>query len=280
MANSVDTYWDINGVSLQTLAYNISTSGETLQAPPPLRGEDIIIPYNPGARIQPRMPDSRTLVFNMWVQGSDTDGRVPTSASLRAEYEKNLKTLRNLFWNGGNPVTITKRWRDYGSSTIQTASATAIYADGFAPSMTGAARATFAVEMFLPDPFFYGNEVTVPFAATATSTQNITVLGDYETNRLKFRFNGARNNMRLTNVTAAHYVNINRSITSGSNIEINPEAWTAIQNPTTTPVNAIKDLTYFGHTFWLSLTPGAQILTLSSTTGTGSGVLTYRPRWV
>lgn len=277
MALSTDTYWDVNGVPLQTLAYNISTWGGDLQAPPPLRGEDLTIPYVPGRRLMPRVPDSRSMTFNMWVVGADVDGKVPASATMRAEFEKNFKMLRNLFWNQGKPITLTKRWREYGSSTVLSASATGIFSGGFAPSMNGAQRATYSVEVFLPDPFFYGAEQTVNFAGTATSNQTFTVPGDYETSRMTMTFNGARTNMRLTNTSRGIYVNVNHVLGSGSSIVVNPETWTAVRDTTT---NVVSQLTYVGHTNWMSLAPGSQTLSLTSSSGTGTGVLKYTPRYL
>ena len=72
MANSTDTYWSVNGVSLQTLGFNITTDGD--HAPPPLRGDDDLIPYRVGQVLQDRIPNSRTLPFKMWAIGMDEDG--------------------------------------------------------------------------------------------------------------------------------------------------------------------------------------------------------------
>lgn len=275
MALSTDTYWDVSGTPLQTLAYNIETWGGDIQAPPPLRGEDITIPYAPGMLIQPRRPNGRTLTLNMWVVGADVDGKVPTSATMRAEFEKNFKMLRTLFWNQGQPFQITRRWKDYGSSTVQSATATAVYVDGFAPSMNGANRATFTVELFLPDPFFYGANVNVNFGATATSNTTITVPGDFETTNISITFNAARNNFRLTNTTTGVYVNVNSNLTAGTAI-MDVDAWSVQQGAS----NIIGKVTQYGHPFWMALKPGSQTLSLTSSSGTGSAVLTYRPRWI
>lgn len=278
MSNTTDTYWEVNGVSLQTYAFNITTWGGDLQAPPPLRGEDQKIPFRPGVLLQPRIPDSMTRTFNMWVIGADEDGNIVPSR--RAEFERNYKKIRALFWNGGEPVTIKKRWRDYGSSVIREAVGTAIFADGLAPAMQGSQRATFSVAMFFADPFFYGDEETIPFNAVATATTTATILGDYETTDISLEFSGARNNMRLTNVTRGIWLNVQRDLASGSKIVVDVDDWTAVQNPTGTPVNVIRYVTHFGHKFWMSLKPGSQQLRISSTSGAGAATLKYRPRWI
>lgn len=279
MANSTDTYWSIDGVSLQTYGWNITTSGGDLASPPPLRGEDVVIPYVPGALIQPRIPDSRTISFNMWVQGSDSNGKVPTNASMRAEFEKNLKMLRDLFWNGGKSVTLTKRWREYGSSTVITASAKAIFEGGFAPSMTGSLRATFTVDMRLPDPFFYGAEETINLSGASPTSTTVVIKGDYETTDIVITLNGSRYTPRLT--VGSAWVQVDRDITSGNSIVLDVDAWTAIQNPEGSSTNVIRYVTYSGNLKWFSLSPGSRTITLSnSSSGTTTSTIKYRPKYI
>jgi hypothetical protein len=280
VALSSDTYWDVNGIPLQTYAYNITTWGGDLQAPPPLRGEDLTIPYRPGQVLQTRRPEGRSVTFDMWVVGADVDGNVPQYASMRAEFEKNFKMLRSLFWNQGKPVTLTKRWRDYSTGAIQSASARAIFANGLSPTMHGGLRASFSVELYLPDPFFYGSELTVNFPASASSSSTPNILGDYETTVIRLDVNGARNNFRLTNTSEGVYVNVNQSLASGQLIRLEIDNWTARKNPSTDNSNVIASVTSLGHPFWFVLRPGAQALTLTSSSGTGSATLKYRPRWL
>lgn len=280
MVLTTDVYYDINGVPLSTLAYNVTTWGGDLQAPPDLRGEDLTIPYRPGTVFQARRPDGRSMSFNMWVVGADVDGKVPASKTMRAEFENNFKMLRNLFWNQGKQVTITKRWRDYDTGTLMSATAQAVYSGGFSPSMTGNLRATFSVEMYLSDPFFYGPESTISFAGTAVATAAPTVLGDYETTVLVLDVNGARNNFRLTNMDEAVYVNVATNLTVGSSIRLDINNFSAKRNPLGTNENVIGSVTSFGHPFWFVLRPGVQNLRLTSSSGTGTGTLKYRPRWL
>ena len=228
----------------------------------------------------PRVPDSRTLTFEMWVIGADSNGRVPTSATMRAEFEKNFNALRDLFWNQGRPVSLTKRWKEYGSSVVQTATATAIYAGGFEPQMNGSQRASFSVDLFLPDPFFYGPQTTLTFPAIATSNISPVILGDYETTSVTVKFEGVRNNVRLTNISRGIWVNVNESLGGSVELHVNVKGWTAIKDPGNTNVNVIRDLTYFGHTNWFSLSPGTQTLSMTSSTGASGGTVVYRPKYL
>lgn len=281
MANSTDTQWEVNDLSLQTYGWNITTTGGDLMAPPSLRGDDTLIPYRPGRVLQPRVPDSRSITFDMWVLGADSDGRVPTSRTMRAEFEKNLKMLRNYFWNQGQPVTLTRRWRE-ADGTLRVARATAIYAGGFAPAMQGSARATFTVEMFLPDPFFYGDEVTLTFPATNQATITPTILGDYESTSLVWEVPGSRaTNVRLTNLTRNIYVNVNTNINSDTRLLVDVPSFTAKTYPEVlNGVNEISKTTHSGHTFFMALSPGAQQLRVTSGAGTTAATLKYRPTWL
>lgn len=275
MANSTDTYWSINDVSLQTLGFNISTKGG--HAPPPLRGEDDLIPYRVGRVLNERVPDSRTLPFTMWAIGMSEDGTVGAFGP-RAEYEKNYKKLRALIFNQGRPFRLTKRWRDHGSATIKSATAIGVYQGGLPEAMTGPARSTFGFDVWLADPFFYGDEETVNFSAVQPSVQTPTILGDYPTTLITLQINGARTNTRLTNNTEGHYVNVASAIASGQSATLNVDEWTARRS--IAPLNIIKDVTHSGHKHWLSLRPGPQQLTLSSTSGAGSAILKYIPRYL
>lgn len=279
MANSTDTYWEINDVSLQTYGWNITTSGGDLMSPAPLRGDDTLIPFRPGRIIQPRVADSRSLTFNMWVLGTDSDGRVPTTRSLSNQFNKNLRMLRDLFYNQGNPVTLTRRWVE-ADGNIRTAKATAVYSGGFAPSMNGSARGTFTVEMFLPDPFFYGDEITHNFAASNQSTIGPVILGDYETTSIVLEVPGSRTNVRLTNATRDIWVNVNTTINSDTKLSVDVNAFTAKTYPTTmNGVNEISKLTHSGHPFFMALSPGPQNLRISSASGTTAALIKYRPVW-
>lgn len=277
-----DEYWEINGVSIQEYCFNVTTWGGNLQAPPPLRGSDLTIPYRPGQVMQKRRPDGRTLTFNMWMTGADAHGNNPDPFSTKDYFRTMYAALRQIMWNQGKPVTITKRWKELGTNNILSATAVGVFANGLEPTMTGNSRANFSVEYYLPDPFFYGAEETITFDATATSTKNFIVKGDYETTAITIEFNGARNNMRLTNNTAGLYVNVNQNLASGQKIVLDVDKWTATKNPGVSEANVIGAVTNFGHEFWFSLVPtnAIQNVTLSSSSGTGNAVLKYRPRYI
>jgi len=280
MALSTDTYWEIDGIPLQTMAYNIVTGGGNLWSPPPLRGEGIVVPYRPGAMWLPRQPDVRTITLQMWVIGADVDGNVPASMPMRQQFEAHLNMLQNLLWQPGRQFVITKRWKEGGSPVVKMASALGTYDGGFAPAMNGGARATFSVDIRLDDPFFYGPEATVNFVATATSTQTVNILGDYETTAMTLLLNGARTNPRLTNMTNQDYMHLQHTIGGSDTVLIDVNNWTARKNPSSTDVNVIKDIQHMGGKFWFSLPKGSQQLRITSSSGSAAAVLKYFPRYI
>jgi len=158
MANSTEVFWDIDGVSLQTYAYNIETWGGDRQSVPSLRGNDITIPYAAGSFWVPKIPDSRSISIAGWVVGATEDGDIPLDSNKREVFEANWNMLKRLMWTPHRQVKLTKRWKEYGSDEVLEATALAQFTGGLSPTMTGTSRATFVVQLQLADPFFYGAE--------------------------------------------------------------------------------------------------------------------------
>lgn len=274
MSNTTQTYWDVDGVSLQTYAYNITTWGGDKQAPPPLRGEDVLIPYRPGRTWVPKEADSRTITLEMWVQGSLPNGSVP-SGPQKLEFQNNLRILRNLFWDPKRQITLTKRW-DIGGA-VMVASAKASFAGGFIPSMHGSSHASFSVELYLADPYFYGPEITHNFNnGAASQAQIIFIQGDEATTAVKVQFYGDRSSPKMTNSKNGEFVELAETLTGGS-VLIDVDAFTAKSGGTNHIRYVRSALTDSKH--WMVLEPGQQTLTLSGT-GTGNATLRYRPRWL
>lgn len=166
----LEEYWSVGSTPIQTYAYNITTFGGNRQTPPPLRGSDIIIPHKVGRFALPRVIDGRTITFQMFVIGASTDGTLPTLSNPIAsvptnqrQWDINWRMLRDLFYNNGNTVSITKRYYDYsglyGTSApvFVAGTATAVYASGLEPTMTHRSQATFSVDMWFADPNFYNS---------------------------------------------------------------------------------------------------------------------------
>ena len=208
--------WMVDGVPLQTFAYNITTMGGSRMAPPPLRGTNVSVPFRPGSTWQPRIPDSRTVTLAMWIIGANTDGSIPEDRDLKFKFKRNWRELTKLLWKPKKELVLSKKiwipetelvaanapfvmYPEYQGYRQLTVEAKATFAGGLEPSMTGNARATFVVDLLLSDPYFYGAPVTHKFDISKTvnggvSTvegrhlKNLHILGDDATSKIMVKF--------------------------------------------------------------------------------------------
>ncbi len=275
MTNSTETYWDVDGQSLQTFAFNIQTLGGDRLAPPPYRGQDLAIPSTPGRRWMPKVVDSRVITLGMWVIGADEAGNVPADTTARRQFDENWRKLRNLLWTYDREVTLTKRfWVD---GVLVTAAAKAQFAGGLLPSMGGPARAAFTVDLRLADPYFYGTEIVLPL----TSTQTVDVAGDDVTRAIEFEINGARTNVIVRNDTMDLQFQHSSVLPSGDTIDINVLNYTAVTDPAATPsFDSVSEIIHEGSPSWFLLKPGDNLVEVSSSFGIGTVVMKYKPVWL
>lgn len=303
MTNSTQTFWDVDGVSLQTLAWNITTLGGDRAAPPGLRGGDEKIPYMPGSRWTPRVVDSRTITLGMWVIGANEDGSAPLSGSRRLEYEQNWRKLRKLLWTPRRQFTLTKRFwlptaeltaggidttslPKLGSYALYTARAKGSFAGGLEPTMNGPGRASFTVDIFLSDPYFYGDAIEVPFS-TQTGGSNpgpnrtLQVLGDDRTTAVEIDFDGPLTSPRFTNLDAGVdlWVQYGSEIADGESATVKVSDFAARHYLTGSNYRSSGYVQHAGDRFWFFLEPGETDLKLTKQAGTGVASLRYKPVW-
>ena len=108
MPNSTVEYWDADGVSLQTFTQNLKTWGGSREGVPPLRGEDLKIPYMRGSRFVRKVPDSRTLTLEGWLLGTEEVDTV----IRQNRYSNSLPTTSNAGYSnspGTTGVAVTNR---------------------------------------------------------------------------------------------------------------------------------------------------------------------------
>lgn len=276
MANSTDTYWSVDGISLQTFAFDIETVGGDRMAPPPLRGGNQLVPNRAGQRWLPKVVDSRTITLGMWVIGVDEDGFAPTTGSNARKFDENFRKLRNLLWTPDREVTLTKRFYDGG--VLKTASAQAQFSGGLNPRMNGRARGVFTVDLFLADPYFYGNEVTTNLTS---ASQVVTVGGDGVTTAITLDIAGPRVNPKVRNNTRGVEVEYRAGMVTGDTVAINVKDFTSVTDPASGPAYAsVGDIRHAGAVEWLELQPGANTIQVSATSGSGLIVMKHREAWL
>lgn len=306
MTNTTEIFWDVDGVSLQTYAFNITTLGGDRQAPPPVRGDDITVPYAPGQKWVPKVPDSRTMTLGMWVIGADEDGLIPADAEVRRLYERNWAKLRKLLWTPRRQFTLTKRFwvleEDLvaggvdvddlprsGDYRLLSASARGSYAGGLVPTMAGGpARATFTVDIKLADPYFYSDEIEIAFSMTSGSslpgpTRDVTVLGDDRTHQIEVDLTGPLGSPRLSNLSDEEidlWMRYATSVDASTSATVRVRPFSATHFPGGAPYKSSGYVQHDGDKFWFYLDPGEATLALTAASGTGTAKLRYRPAWL
>lgn len=283
MTNSTDTFWEADGKSLQTYAYNIQSWGGDRETPPALRGGNIIVPGAPGQVFVPKTPDSRVMTLGMWVQGCTEDGFAPTSGNRRAEFERNWRALKKLLWTPRREISLVKRFRQDGESAVTVARAKAQYSSGLSPSMTGTQRAIFTVDLFLSDPYFYGDEVTLQTLVTNQQTITFEALGDERTRDISVAIAGARVNPKLT-VTGPdakeRWMKYTYALGASDSASIDVRNFSSRTVPgggAAFGSSGLITASSADDPNWLGIDPGTNKLKLESTSGTGNVVVKYKP---
>jgi len=265
MTNTTDTYWDVDGVSLQTFAQNIETLGSR-DVPPKYRGDDITIPYMEGQLWVPKVPDSRIIPLGMWVRGANSDDSVDRDA--RRIYDDNWRNLQRLLFTPGRQFTLTKRF--WYNGTLHTASAKAEFNDGLDPTMSGRTLSKFTVSLKLADPWFY--ETTLQTVTLVNGDQNVTVAGDVPTRNIIASINGVRTNPRILNRTTGAQFTFAGSLLAGDTFSADVKAYRATKTPSGGSAGKVNgSMIHSGDPQWLNLIPGVNVMNLSSD-GTELGI--------
>ncbi len=290
-------FWECDGVSLSEQGWNVSTLSGRYNVPQ-LRGEDATYAYVEGQDFRPKIPDSRQITLQMWVQGVEPGTGIAGPDQMR-RWNDNWHFLCQLFWTPKRQVVLTRRWlrtNDNGTVEIQVTTAKAQYIGGLEPSMTGRFRSTFQVDFKLHDPFFYpqvDTTATVANAGTAaTPSELVTVRnpGDYiAAGRHMFvEFHGPLTNPVLQNATPAPDVAVGYtgSLASGQVLTLDIRNFTAKlnQQDTGVPGSNLNRTGFVGHSgsrYWFGLERGDNLLALTSSGDTsGYAVVKYRPPYL
>lgn len=304
MVNTTETYWSVDGVSLQTYAMNIKTLGGDRLAPPPLRGDDITVPYAAGTVWVPKVVDARTITLGMWILGAEDDGTAPLGSDARRKFDANWRALVKLLWKPRQQFTLTKRFwvpsaelvaggmslsglPTIAGWTLIEAQAKASFAGGLSPTMTGPTRADFTVDLLLSDPYFYSAPITVDFS-TSTLPEDpgpvraINVLGDARTTAINFELDGPLTTARFTQpqITNAPWIQYGSVVADGDTASISVSDFSAVHVDSLATYKSSGYVQHFGDRAWFFLDPGPTTVRLSVQEGTGAATLSYRPVWL
>lgn len=277
MTNTSETYWDVDGVSLQTYCQNVESLSPMWGAPTH-RGSDVPVAYARGQRHRDKYADSRHVVLGMWVTDWGPDGG-PTSIGPERQFTKNMQDLRSLVWReNAQQVALTKRWKDPATGTVVAATAMAELSGDLAATQVGPYSARLVADMLLSDPIFYGPAETVTLAVGTPVT--VTNAGDARTTKILLAFDGILSNPTVTNSTLDPdlLVKVGSAIAAGDTITLDVEEFTAVRE--SDDANMVGTVTRSGGRQWMALASGANTLTLTASSGTGTATLTYSPAYL
>ncbi len=302
MTNTTETFWDVDGVSLQTYAFNIATLGGGRMTPPPVRGDDITVPFRPGSIWMPKVPDAKIITLAMWVTGANEDGTIPVAGNMRRQFDTNWRKLRQLLWNPRRQFLLTKRFwvleadltaggmvvddlPRSGAYRLLSASAEATFAGGLEPSMTGPGRAAFTVDLKLATPYFFSAPIDINFSLTTGTglpgpNRTVTILGDDRTMAIGVDFVGPLTGPKIENSTDGVWMTYATSLLSAQIARIGVWDFDARHDVAGANTKAAGYVQHDGDPFWLFLEPGSNALHLTATGGTGTAKLTYQPGWL
>lgn len=270
-------YWDVDGVPLNSYAYNISTlTGRT--GTTGLRGDDMEHAYRPGRTFTPKVADSRTLTLMMWVQGSDPNTVGQVTGSMPAQFQTNLRMLLNLFYTPRRQFSLTKRWIDNDGLHVATAKGQVVNA--IEPTFNRG-HAVLPVEVYLTDPFFYDTTETSLSVAVGGTEASFNPGDDSTPNRIKVTFVGPLTNPTLKNTTPNPDISMTYTgtVASGQSLVVDvPTARAYLASATNTSLTT--KLNYSGSIFPMEVFSGSNTFALTSSSGSGSATITYRPAYL
>jgi hypothetical protein len=261
--------WTIDGVPLLTLAADVQRIDSALA--PPLRGGDRQYAFRPGAEFRPRVTDSRTITLGLWLLGQDGPGSTPAAYEVNyAGAERKLQRL--LRPDAGRQFEISRTWTD--DLGTHTATGHGI-GDTIERKRSGRFSGRVTVDIFMADPFFYGDPVAVPLAVGAATV--VSNAGDDSTTAVVLDFAGPLSNPTVTNstLTPEVWVKAGTDLANGDGLTLDVRATSVLRD--SDGGNLIGAVTHSGARAWLSLGRGANTVTLSTDSGAGSAVLTFQP---
>jgi hypothetical protein len=272
---STDELWTVDGLPLNAYCWAIASLGGGGGGGrfdfPPLRGSNRTYAYRPGAVFLPKVADQRTITLTMWVAGVDPATGQP-GANPVVQWNDNWNTLRRAFWTPRRQVTLDRKWKlNVSAPSLLEAAAQAQFQQSSTPlAMTGRARADFAVDFQLADPFFYG----APIMTTVISGTPVTIHNPGDDAAayagVTVEFIGGTNPV-LTNTTASPVITCSAAGAIG---DITLDVRNFLVSPGSYPLGSIG---HSGARSWFVLLPGDNTVTL---TGGGTAKVTFSPPYL
>lgn len=275
--------WDVDGASLHTHAYAITTWGGSRGGVPPLRGTNAQYAYVPGEIWLPKLPGPRPMGLSMFLTGADpATGRVP--AETKRQYNTSLEYLQRLFWHPGRQFSLGKRWLRSdpvtGNPVLGYAQAQAELVGDMIPTNQMRTRSSFTVDLMLADPFFYGPVITST-SMGVNGYANVTNAGAYavfaQGSDLQIDFIGPLSAPTLINTSVSPNVTcgIAGTVAAGETLTLLVSDFVAQSHKGSTLGYRNGEVVNSGTHPWMALQTGLNRLHLTGS-GTGHALVRHR----
>ena len=252
--------WTFNGFSLSERGkWDVETAIEGIGIPK-FRGNDLRVPFQHGNRWIKKRFDSRKVVLSMWIKGAD-----------RANLDENIDAFLTAIGNPGLH-TLVRTMRSGETRLAQAELCSEIH---FVRKNPGYAK--FALELELPDPFFYALSKTTDVRAISSSPFTWTHLnvGSAPATSMVITMEGPLSNPILRNRNNGIWIQYVGTIASGQSVVLDTKHFTCLQGED----NMISIVKHGGDAYWMILDAGSNSMELETDVIGGKITLSYYPAY-
>jgi hypothetical protein len=250
--------WNFNGFALSSRGkWDVESVIEGIGIPK-FRGNDLKVPFQHGKRWIRKRFDSRKIVFSMWIRGTD-----------RVDLDANIDAFLTAIGRPGLH-TLSRTLRSGETRLAQAELCSEIH---FVRKNPGYAK--FALELELPDPFFYGTAKTTDTQVAASTPLSWTHAnaGSAPATQMVITLTGPLSNPVLRNLNNGVWIQYLGTILSGESVVLDTKYFTCLLGED----NMISIVKHGGDAYWMILDAGANSMALETDTTGGSLTLEYYP---
>lgn len=245
----------IDGIRLDSFAYAI-TSRTGWESTPGLQGSNLRVPGKDGEIWQAKDYGTGRIVLDLFVQGTNADGNIPSGSTAEKTFRANIDSLLATFGKRSGLLTVDKEIEDGTVRRNFAEVGTVIQPD----YLDGDTVATFTVELVFPDPLWKSTSITTSNGTGALSAfAGITApISD-----AVITVAGPATNPRVTDSVSGAWIQYTGTVSSGSSWVIDCATFSSKVGAS----SVIASTTFNPGPRFFSLTPGSSLvpsITLSS----------------
>ena len=252
--------WTFNGVSLSSRGkWDVETVIEGIGIPK-FRGNDLRVPFQHGNRWIKKHFDSKKVILSMWIKGTD-----------RADLDQNIDAFLTAIGTPGLHTLV----RTLRSGETRLAQAELCSEIHFVRKNPGYAK--FALELELPDPFFYalGKTTDVRTISSSPFVWLHATAGSAPATAMVITMEGPLSNPVLRNRNNDVWIQYVGTIASGKAVVLDTKHFTCLQGAD----NMISIVKHGGDAYWMILDAGDNSMELETDTIGGKVTLSYYPAY-